>query len=258
MTQAPPESPDGAPGYTHILQTDIWPRVKNNKPNGVRARPAATLILIDRTGKEPKVLMGRRNPNNKFMPDKFVFPGGQLDAEDLSMPAAGVLADPVEMRLGQIRGRRNARAIAMAGIRETFEETGLVLGASAEGEPIEAPQGGWSDFAAQDQLPNLEAIHFVGRAITPPRLPRRFDTIFLAAEATDITAKVDGAIGPDKELVELAWIPMNEVHGMADLASITSVILRELQNRLAAGFSHMLPVPWYRVQHPGGWQRIEM
>ncbi|MDP4593090.1 MAG: NUDIX domain-containing protein [Beijerinckiaceae bacterium] len=237
---------------------EIWPRVKNFQPNGVRARIAATIILIDRSGKQPRVLMGRRNPKNTFMPDKFVFPGGQLDSEDKLMPAAGVLPDLVEQRLGHIRGRSNARAIAMAGIREMFEETGLILGASNEGEPVVAPAGSWSDFAAQGQLPNLETIHFVGRAITPPRLPRRYDTIFLAAEASDISGKVDGAIGPDKELVELAWIPMQDVHGMADLATITSVVLRELQDRLAAGFSHFLPVPWYRVRHPVGWERIEM
>lgn len=253
-----PVSPDGAPGYTHILMEEIWPRVRKNTPNGVRAKPAATLILIDRTGKEPKVLMGRRNPNNRFMPDKFVFPGGQLDEEDKAMPAAGVLADPVELRLGRIRGRSNARAIAMAGIRETFEETGLMIGSPSEGESIDAPPGGWSEFAEHGLLPNLEAIHFVGRAITPPRLPRRFDTIFLAAEATDIVKGVDGTIGPDKELVELAWIPMSEVHRMPEVATITGVVLRELQNRLKAGFSHMLPVPWYRVRHPVGWERIEM
>lgn len=254
----PDQNPPGASGFVDVLQQQIWPRVRSMTPNGVRARPAATLILIDRTGREPKVLMGRRNPANKFMPDKFVFPGGQLDPEDRLMPAAGVLADPVEQRLARIRGRSNARAIAMAGIRETFEETGILLGSSAEGEAIDAPDGGWSEFAAQGQLPNLEAIHFVGRAITPPRMPRRFDTIFLAAEADHITGNVDGTIGPDKELVELAWFPVSEVHRLSDLAAITGVILRELQNRLAAGFSHTLPVPWYRVQHPKGWQRVEM
>lgn len=247
----------GQPGYNHLLMEEIWPRVRLLKPNGVRSRPAATIILIDRSGKEPRILMGKRNPANKFMPGKFVFPGGQLDAEDRLMPAAGVLDTIVEDRLGKIRGKSNARAIAMAGIRELFEETGLILGASAEGEPIDAPTGGWSDFAAHGQLPNLETIHFIGRAITPPRLPRRYDTIFLAAEADHISGQIDGFVGPDKELVELDWMTMREAFAL-DLAMVTTVMLRELTDRIAAGFSHRLPVPWYGVQHPKGWQRIEM
>ncbi|MGE3642283.1 MAG: NUDIX domain-containing protein [Beijerinckiaceae bacterium] len=252
------EKAAGPAGYNHLLMAEIWPRIKGLTPNGVLAKPAATLILINRSGKQPKVLMGRRNPNNRFMPGKFVFPGGQLDPEDRIMPAAGALDRHVEDRLGRIRGKSNARAIAMAGIRETFEETGIVLGSSAEGEPVVAPAGGWSDFAAQGQLPNLEAIHFVGRAITPPRLPRRFDTIFLAAEADHITGRNDGFVGPDKELVELAWVPVNDALAMPEVATITGVILRELEDRIASGFSHRLPVPWYGVQHPKGWVRREM
>ena len=245
------------PGYNHLLMEEIWPRVRKLQPNGVRAKPAATIILIDRSGKDSKVLMGKRNPANKFMPGKFVFPGGQLDAEDRLMPAAGVLDVHVENRLAEVRGQSNARAIAMAGIREMFEETGIVLGASAEGEKIEAPDGGWSDFAGHGQLPNLEAIHFIGRAVTPPRLPRRYDTIFLAAEADHITARIDGFVGPDKELVELDWLTLRAAFDL-DLAMVTTVMLRELTDRIAAGFAHRLPVPWYGVVHPKGWIRQEM
>jgi hypothetical protein len=43
----------------------------------VEPRDAATLILIDRSGPEPKVLLGRRHRDSKFMPGKFVFPGGR-------------------------------------------------------------------------------------------------------------------------------------------------------------------------------------
>lgn len=236
---------------------EVWPRVSKLQPNGVRSRPAATLVLIDRQEKAPRILMGRRSPKLKFMPNKFVFPGGQIDAEDKIMSCAGSLARPVEERLRQVRGRVMARALAMAAIRETFEETGLVIGASAEGEKIDDPGGGWTDFANQGLLPNLDAIHFIGRATTPPRMPRRFDTIFLAAEATSISAEINGAVGPDKELVELAWVSVKDTHDM-DLPMITSVILRELEARLANGFGHELPVPWYRVRHPRGWERLEM
>ena len=45
----------------------------------VRPKDAATLILIDRSGKVPKVLLGKRHHGHKFMPGKFVFPGGGVD-----------------------------------------------------------------------------------------------------------------------------------------------------------------------------------
>ncbi|MBV8428774.1 MAG: NUDIX hydrolase, partial [Hyphomicrobiales bacterium] len=61
-----------------------------------RPKHAATLILLDHSGKEPTVLMGRRNPAHKFMPGKFVFPGGRLDPVDRRMSVASPLPGAVE------------------------------------------------------------------------------------------------------------------------------------------------------------------
>ena len=83
-----------------ILNAEVWPRVRLMTPNGVRSRLAATLILLDRTEAEPKVLMGRRNRASKFMPGKFVFPGGRIEPGDRRMNAAGALPLEVERRLG--------------------------------------------------------------------------------------------------------------------------------------------------------------
>ena len=57
-------------------------------PN-LRPRDAATLIIIDRRRRSNKILMGRRHDGHKFMPGKFVFPGGRIEREDWSMPACG-------------------------------------------------------------------------------------------------------------------------------------------------------------------------
>lgn len=244
-------------GFTHHLQEEIWPRIRGLKPNGVRAIPAATLILIDRTEAHPKVLMGRRNPSDRFMPNKFVFPGGRVDPADAVMNVSGALSGPAERRLQMVRGKAFARSLPLAAIRETFEETGLVIGTKEFGAPEGSPEGGWRNFTAHGAFPDLGAIHFVGRATTPPRLPRRYDTIFLAAEATNIVAREEGAVGPDKELVELVWVPIAEAYAM-ELPTITAVILRELEVRMAQGLPHDAPVPWYRVRHPKGWERIAM
>src|SRR5262249_51919888 len=170
----------------------------------VRPKDAATLILIDRSGAVPKVLLGKRHARHKFMPGKFVFPGGGVDPSDKLMPVARPLDKHAEARLlarfhkgSPVR----ARALALAAIRETCEETGLVLGTRAEAAKV--PDGAWSVFAQNKILPDLGALHFVGRAITPPGRPRRFDARFFTMDASAIAHRITGITGPDAELVEL-------------------------------------------------------
>ena len=54
----------------------------------LRPKDAATLILLDRSGRVPKVLLGKRHHGHKFMPGKFVFPGGGLEPADRRMGVA--------------------------------------------------------------------------------------------------------------------------------------------------------------------------
>ena len=138
-----------------------------------------------------------------------------------------------------------ARALALAAIRETFEETGLLLGARAT-RPRAAPDGAWSAFAQHRVLPDLRNIHFIARAITPPGRPRRFDTRFFTVDASAIAHRIEGVTGPDAELVELVWMPITEAKQL-DMPTVTGVMLEELEARIAAGFGHDLPVPFYRM-----------
>src|SRR5262249_33388341 len=69
-------------------------------PN-VRPRDAATMIIIDRAAPSPQVLLGRRHESHKFMPGKFVFPGGRVEAPDRRMASASSIAPQVEARLMQ-------------------------------------------------------------------------------------------------------------------------------------------------------------
>src|SRR5258708_39938376 len=62
-------------------------------------RDAATLMLIDRSGPKPKVLLGRRHAGHKFMPGKFVFPGGRIEALDRAMEAATELHPDTQKNL---------------------------------------------------------------------------------------------------------------------------------------------------------------
>ena len=215
-------------------------------PN-VRPRDAATLIIIDRRGRAPKLLMGRRHAGHKFMPGMFVFPGGRIEPGDKAMPAFGALHARAEAALSARVTRpsvQRGRALALAAIRETFEETGLLLGTKEHGGPDRTPPGPWSAFGAHGVLPDLEALQLVARAITPPRRPKRFDTRFFAVDREAVVGEVGGVIGPEAELVELAWVDLTQARTL-ELPAITQVILEELEGRLQAGFAHELPVPFY-------------
>jgi 8-oxo-dGTP pyrophosphatase MutT (NUDIX family) len=213
----------------------------------IRPRDAATLILIDRSSGVPKVLLGKRHMGLKFMPGKFVFPGGGVDPTDKGMPVASPLDPQAETRLMQRFHKASpvrVRALALAAVRETFEETGFLLGVGGEAPKI--PVGTWAEFARHKVLPDLRNIHFVGRAITPPGRIRRFDARFFTMEASAIAHRIDGVTGPDSELVELVWMPLAEARQL-DLPAVTSIMLEELDGRIADGFAHNLPVPFYRT-----------
>jgi 8-oxo-dGTP pyrophosphatase MutT (NUDIX family) len=215
-------------------------------PN-TRPRDAATLIVIDRSGEVPKVLLGLRHARHKFLPGKFVFPGGRVEPTDRAANVASELDPRVAARL-MTRTQRpslaKARAFAIAAIRETFEETGLILGKTS-GELPDAAGGHPPPSAASRLLPDLAAMHFIARAITPPRRTRRFDTRFFALDANAITGQVEGVVGPDAELIELVWLPLTEAERL-DMPPITKAVLGELELRIAAGFTHDLAVPFYR------------
>lgn len=209
-------------------------------------RDAATLMLIDRSGEKPKVLLGRRHAAHKFMPGKFVFPGGRIEASDRVMPAASELPAETQNKLVarvQNPGENFARGAALAAVREMAEETGLLLGIKREQPPV-ATGDSWADFTKAKVHPDLAQIHFIARAITPPRRPKRFDTRFFTADATAIADKIDGVVGPDSELVELVWVPIEEATHL-DMPTITGVVLEELAARVAAGMERSLPVPFY-------------
>jgi 8-oxo-dGTP pyrophosphatase MutT (NUDIX family) len=209
-------------------------------------RDAATLMLIDRSGSEPKVLLGRRHASHKFMPGKFVFPGGRIEALDAKMSAVSELHPDTEKKLNErvaTPGPAYARAFALAAVREMAEETGLLLGVKRD-QPPQTPGEIWAEFAKARVHPDLGNIHFIARAITPPRRPRRFDTRFFTADASAIAHKIEGVVGPESELVELTWVPIEQATHL-DMPTITGIVLEELLARVDAGMAHSLPVPFY-------------
>jgi len=209
-------------------------------------RDAATMMLIDRSGRVPKVLLGRRHADHKFMPGKFVFPGGRIEALDAQMSAISDIHPEMEKKLLERVAEPSpafARALALTAIRELAEETGLLLGVRRDAPP-QTPGEIWTEFAKARVHPDLGNIHFIARAITPPRRPRRFDTRFFTADASSIAHSIEGVVGADSELVELTWVPIEQATHL-DMPTITGIVLEELLARVEAGMAHSLPVPFY-------------
>lgn len=191
-----------------------------------RPRDAATLILIRRDGPVPRILMGRRHRGHDFMPDKWVFPGGRVEPADARAPFATDLRSEVSAKLKLTAPHVRARALAMAAVRETFEEAGLLL---AKAAPARSASGPWREFLAQGAQPDLAALDFVARAITPPVLPKRFDARFFMADAERLLSLDRQA--DCGELDEIAWLRIDETQNY-DVAGITRFVLREVAARL--------------------------
>ncbi|MFC7053006.1 NUDIX hydrolase [Hansschlegelia quercus] len=215
-------------------------------PKRLPIRDAATVMLIDASGREPKVLMGRRHEGVRFMPGKYVFPGGRVERADGLVSVAAPYPPHVERRLKHGVRRATAsrvKAYGLAAIRELAEETGLMIG--QRGVAFRARGDAWAPFVEAGIAPSLDGLHFVARAITPPGRPRRFDTRFFAADASLIAARREGVIHADAELVELCWPTLAEARSL-DLPAITRLILVDLEARLEDGLERDQPTPFYR------------
>jgi 8-oxo-dGTP pyrophosphatase MutT (NUDIX family) len=223
-----------------------------------RPKDAATLILVDRSGAIPKVLVGKRHDNVVFMPGKFVFPGGRVDKVDHRVPVAAPI--PPELEANLLKGSpktppSRARALATAAIREACEETGLCLGRTTGGARPKL-DGPWQPFADAGLLPDPSGLFLIARAITPPGRVKRFDTRFFTADASAITHRVDGVIHAEAELVELVWVELGS-SPLADLHPMTKNVLGELQRRLATGpLRHDAAIPFFHFY--GGKMQREM
>jgi 8-oxo-dGTP pyrophosphatase MutT (NUDIX family) len=186
-------------------------------------RAAATVLLVRRRGKDASVLMGMRGAAAAFMPSKYVFPGGGLDAEDSTTDLAAGLGETCLTRLDQNAPSGLGHALAAAALRETWEETGLILG---EKSPWARPAN-WDGFASESFYPSAAGLRFFFRAITPPGRPRRFDARFFLADAATLAVDPDDFSRASDELSHLHWVPIGEARQL-NLPFITEVVLAEL------------------------------
>ena len=194
----------------------------NDKLPAIRPRLAASLILTRGDRDNLEVLMGRRSSKHVFMPNKYVFPGGRVDRADNTAPLAADLAsEPLHVMQKHLPERR-ARAAAVAAVRETAEETGLLIaarGATRSRHPH------WQPFQRDGLLPDLSSLRLITRAITPPGRKRRFDTWFFTADVSALAD--DRAPVPSEELEDVHWVTFPGAKKL-DLPIVTHFVLEEL------------------------------
>jgi 8-oxo-dGTP pyrophosphatase MutT (NUDIX family) len=192
----------------------------------VHPKNAASLILWQQSSAGPEVLMGVRNAGHRFMPNKLVFPGGRVDRGDYAPAPAGDLSESTRAMLEHAASPGLARALAMAAVRELFEETGLVLG-TARPPAARAPRA-WAPFLATGFAPDLASLEFLCRAVTPTFMPMRFNARFLVAPAE----AAHGRLAGNGELEFLRFMNLDEARGL-DVAPVTRNVLEEFARWLA-------------------------
>lgn len=174
--------------------------------------------------------MGQRGANAAFMPDRFVFPGGAVDAVDHLPVGEWPLEAETARRLEKSSDPRIARALPFAAIRELYEEVGLVLGRPAQENDDQARLSGWAGSFAPGFVPNLSALRLIFRAVTPPGRSRRFDARFFVADASH-TDTEHYTIG-DGELRHVQWLSFDAARALP-LPFITGIVLSELKSALS-------------------------
>jgi len=223
-------------------------------------RPAATVILVRAADSDSgfEIFMLRRTSKAAFAGGMYVFPGGRVDGDDHLHKYDAVRVGPDDRQAHQRQALGfEWRGFWIAGIRESFEEAGLLLAYDASGElvrygdddarehfhryraPLHAGQISLQEICQRENLRlAVDRIHFYNRFVTPMGRPRRFDTRFFIAEAPP------GQAGrhDEKETVHSIWISPQEALARHadkdfDLMNVTRLQLERL-----AGYPSMSAV----------------
>lgn len=218
--------------------------------------PAATVVLLRPGTGGLEALLTRRPASMTFAPDVHVFPGGRVDEADIDpsfLNRSVIAPEAATESLGGDLPPIHALGVYVAAIREAFEEVGILLADHAPGADLgaarrrllQSPKAFLSIVEELDLRLRTDLITPLSRWVTPPSLPRRFDTRFFAAAAPD---GVDVSL-VGEEVADHAWHrPIDALESMArgelamwlptsttltQLVSVTSV--DDIRSRLSPG-----------------------
>ncbi len=193
-----------------------------NKP-----RDAASLILFKEIDNKIHFLMGRRPAKQKFMPNIFVFPGGAVEVEDSTVEYSKDFTKLNLLAVSHNCSVKKARSLGLAAIRETYEETGLLVG-QPNSSFINSQPIGWNMFVKKKIKPRLDILNYFARAVTPKEQTKRFNARFFLCDAQFC----HGTIEKNDELLNIDWYPIEKIIKKLKLAQVTQLVVRRAENFL--------------------------
>ena len=231
----------------HLQLSHRTAPMSQDKASSKPARPidSGTLIVVRKGRNGPEVLMGRRGRKAVFG-GVYVFPGGKVDGGDRRVRPSSDLAPDILARLSSNTAR--ARGFAAAAVRETFEETGLLL--ANTGAPGITSHDTWRQFGDMGVAPDLGRLLYIGHAITPSTRPVRFNARFFMAWADEMT----GELGGSGELDDLSYLPIDEALSRP-LVDVTTFMLGEIKRRSETGFAPVESYPYFSWRRGGPYFR---
>ena len=228
---------------------------RSQPARAARPRDAASIVLLREAGDMVEVLMGRRRKRARFLPDIYVFPGGRVDAADRSVADGRFrLSAETERTLRRDTPNTSPLALALAAIRETHEETGYLLGRAASADafsPLPSTPF-WSACREAGMMPDVAALDYIMRALTPTLSPRRFNTRFFLADG----AACRGGLLVDGELEDLHWLPLDEAFDLP-IIDVTELALTTARQRWRGRALGLKPATIPFVHYVRDSQRID-
>jgi ribonuclease/clavin/mitogillin len=189
------------------VNSQITRSAETNKTTVATPKDAAAVILLrhETQPSDPEVYWVRRSPRLAFLGGFHAFPGGQLDEEDKITPVEN--CDDEERA-----------AMISCAAREVFEELGVLIASGAQTltvgqrasllDDLESRRMSWPELLKHYGLHlDAEDWTFVGRWVTPPFSPRRFDTLFFLVRCPP---KQEPHVTGDAELDAGEWIRASE------------------------------------------------
>ena len=242
----------------------------NHQPNP--AVDAATIIILREAPDGFQVFMVRRHSKSGFMADRYVYPGGKLDETDCTQVAArhieGLTPQQATERLEEDVEPLRATGLFLAGIRETFEEAGILLARRAGEEAlIDLTSDEYvaktfrqyrkqlmdyevalSEVAeAEDLIFPIDRLGYFAHWITPHVEPKRYDTRFFVA----IAPESQRPLHDERETTDSVWIrPADAVDDNQDGDFLLAPPTLRTMQQLSDFDSAEAVLEWAQAHHP--------
>ncbi len=233
--------------------------------HSAKVKKAACLALVMKNKKkEWQVLLGQRNSSAKFMPKKYVLPGGKIDYQDRYLIKnkyySGQASFMTQNILNKYMSYEKMHLNLLTAIRETYEETGyaltnpktlnpeLALILSDLNQQDQYEYQTWKNFLKQkNNLPSLSSLQVFARALTPPNPVRRYDTWYFFSDITNQKNEIPSFLPKSEELENINFYPFRLAYRL-NLPAVVYFILQTLENKLLSKslFYTKIPFAYYK------------